>query len=73
MSDFETREQAAESKAASVRLQLMTFCPLIKDYCRVDCECFCPGKIWEPCGKNPTVFRVTRAGCGNAMFSGERE
>jgi len=74
MSDFETIEEAGVAREESIRMQLAAYCPLVKDMCRSDCECFCYGRVWEPRGENEgSPYRLTKTCCGNAMFSGERE
>ena len=73
--DFKTESEADQSRLLSISYQQSKFCPLIKDKCRVDCECFSAGRTWNPCGSksDKQVWRVTDACCSNAMFSGERE
>jgi len=73
--DYKTEDEAYKSRLLSKEYQKSKYCPLIKDKCRLDCECFFPGRVWNPCGTKveQTVWRVTDACCSNAMFTGERE
>jgi hypothetical protein len=40
------------------------FCPLLQDYCKVDCVCFQQPQLIEK------TFTVVKGSCRNAMFFG---
>ena len=48
-----------------------SFCPLIKEQCRTDCECFVPARVGQQIYSHmgsPKQFKVEGFYCDNAMF-----
>lgn len=69
---FETPAEAQEV-VDKVNMHSMgpSFCPLIKEQCRTDCECFVAarvGQIIYSHNRSPRQFRVEGFYCDNAMF-----
>jgi len=67
---FDTKEEA-EQAVAEYEIDLQPkFCPLLKNTCRTDCECWSRSVITL---RQSGVFGTFFSGCTNAMFSPERD
>ena len=82
MATYKTKEEADDAAYEENGKPIICFCPLINSQCREDCECFQRAMVREckiykrdlSVGGLPYIleYKVTYRGCGNAMFSGER-
>jgi hypothetical protein len=75
---FDNEEDAVRKVASlnNYKDNYLKYCPLIKDKCRTDCECWVPAR-YDPVNKKYNTFskgddyqyRVYLPHCGNAMFT----
>lgn len=82
MATYKTKEEADVAAYEENCKPIINFCPLINSQCREDCECFQRATVSErrmyrqdlSATGLPYIleYKVTYRGCGNAMFSGER-
>ena len=63
-------EEEAERMVAEHEIDMQPkFCPVIRDMCRKDCECWGRSMIHP---HYQTKFAVTFSGCTNPMLTGDR-
>jgi hypothetical protein len=74
---FETKAEAQEVADELNKCSMgEAFCPLIKEMCRTDCQCFVPantGQILYSYQDKTPKWVVRGFYCDNAMFSGHTE
>lgn len=69
---YSSEEEALEN-LESGHLNQNTFCPLIKDLCKIECICYEPPIIEMTKNNGVVRYTIENGFCSNAMFVGGPE